>query len=359
MKFIEEIKATSVRNLTDFHISPSSKLNYLFGENASGKTSVLETIYLLSRGKSFRSKRICNVITRGKTSLSIYATGRNAGSMFTLGIEKRYGYTRLRRNGESVNAASEQAKALPVLLHTPEYYRLFQEGPKFRRHWLDWSLFHVEPDYLDTWKSYHKALRHRNAILKHYGQSSENELSGWEKIMGDEAQKIDQDRLDYIQKLMSELLDNQLPKLLQGSYRICYENSVAGDNLIETLASQRGQDRQRGFTMQGPHRADILFETDGLAVAKHLSRGQSKLFGAALVSAQIQLLKQRKIFPVMLVDDIDSELDDTSYSEMLSLLKRNEVQTFITSLRRNETVCDAAGENILFHVKHGQVSVVN
>lgn len=359
MKFIEELKATSVRNLIDFHISPSSKLNYIFGENASGKTSVLEIIYLLSRAKSFRSKRIYNVITRGQTSLSIYAQGRDASSVFTLGIEKGHGYTRLRRDGEPVNAASEQAKTLPVLLHTPEYYRLFQEGPKFRRHWLDWSLFHVEPDYLNNWRSYYKALRHRNAILKHYGQSLENELSGWEKIMGDEAQKIDQDRVNYIQKLMNELLNNKLPKLLRGNYCISYKNSLSGDNLMETLVSQRGRDRQRGFTMQGPHCADILFEIDGLAVAKHLSRGQSKLFGAVLLSAQIQLLKQKKIFPVMLVDDIDSELDDTSYSEMLSLFKKNEVQTFITSLRRNETVCDGTGGNIVFHVKHGQVSVIN
>ncbi len=356
MLLIEELKASAVRNLNNFNIKPAQKLNYFYGPNASGKTSVLELIYLLSHAKSFRSRRIYDVIRQGERCLSVFAQGKNQLSSFNLGIEKGYGLTRLKRNGENILTASELAKTLPVFLLTPEHYQLFQAGPKQRRHWLDWSLFHVKHTYLDSWKNYHKALRHRNAIIKSSDQTNWAGAQSWEKIMSEEAQKIDQDRLNYLQELSQELSDNQLNIVLTGTASIHYKNSCSGDELFNKLVETRREDSVRGYTADGPHRADVVFEYDNFNVAKHLSRGQVKLFGAALISAQVTILKNLAIYPLMLVDDIDAELDSQATKRILRLLKNNDIQTFITSLEKHADVESEPDVNEVFHVEHGCVN---
>ena len=166
MLYIEELKGNSIRNLKNFSIKTNSSLNFFYGANASGKTSILESIYLLSRLKSFRTKRISDVISRGDDRLQIFAAGKLKNQTFSVGIEKGRGLTRIKFNTEPVKTASEQVKKLPIYTLTPEHYILFVGSPKERRHWLDWSLFHVEQNYLDIWKNYHRALRHRNTLLK-------------------------------------------------------------------------------------------------------------------------------------------------------------------------------------------------
>lgn len=354
MLTISRLKASYVRNLQELNIEPANRINYFFGPNASGKTSVLETIYLLSRVKSFRSGRINNVITHGQKLLNVFAQGSHDGQPFNLGIEKGHGLMRLRYNGSSVSSASEQAKSFPVFLLAPDHNLLFYGGPRQRRHWLDWSLFHVEHDYLETWKNYHRAVRHRNALLKSQRGFQKSEIEGWENQMGVESARIDALRGQYLANLEQSLNDNYLPLLLEGAAAIEYRNSLSGDDLRDRLIQSRAEDTQRGFTGCGPHRADIRFEFAGRDVAKHLSRGQTKLFGAALISAQLLQIKQQGAGAIVLVDDIDAELDNESSRKIMQLLIENAAQTFVTSLDLPEWV-PGDGEHAVFHVKQGRV----
>lgn len=359
MLYIEQLNVHSVRNLGVFSIEPAPKLNFFYGPNASGKTSVLECIYLLSRIKSFRSKRINDVVSRGQEKLQVFAKGLNQGKAFSVGVEKGRGITGIRYDGEIIQTASEQARRLPVYILTPDHHILFTGTPKDRRHWLDWSLFHVKQNYILVWKSYHRALRHRNALLKTERAINSSELNGWEKLMAEEAMKIDLMRQEYVCLLNQFLNKKYLPFVLAGPGLVEYLNhSYTNQNLAKLLAENRKDDIKRGYTSLGPHRTDIAFSYDNFNVAKHLSRGQTKLFGAALVSSQIEILKDAEIDAMMLVDDLDAELDEVSSKKMFELLLANDVQTFISSLTKPAWFEIEKGRHALFHVKHGKVEKV-
>ncbi len=356
MLYFEQLKVSSVRNLGEFSIEPSPKLNFFYGPNASGKTSILESIYLLSRVKSFRTKRIYDVISRGKEKLQVFAKGNNQGKAFSVGVEKGYGITRIKFDGELIQTASEQAKRLPVYILTPDHAVLFTGTPKNRRHWLDWSLFHVEQNYLIVWKSYHRALRHRNALLKSERTINSSEMNGWEMLMCEEATKIDSMRKEYISDLNRLLNVKHVPRVLPGTVEIKYLNDDYTEQGLDCLlAENRNDDVKRGYTSQGPHRTDIAFSYEDFSVARHLSRGQTKLFGAALVSSQIEELKISGIDAMVLVDDLDAELDEESSIKMLDLLLANNIQTFVSSLTRPEWVQQEKDVNSVFHVKHGKI----
>ena len=356
MLYIEQLNACSIRNLGEFSIHPSPKLNFFYGPNASGKTSILESIYLLSRIKSFRSKRINDVISRGDNKLQVYARGTNQGVPFSVGVEKGHGVTRIKFDGESIQTASEQAKLLPVYILTPDHYILFTGTPKDRRHWLDWSMFHVEQEYMVVWKNYHRALRHRNALLKSERSTNPSEITGWERLMGEEAVKIDDMRNKYISDLNKLLNEKHAPHVLSGAVKINYLNeNYAGQNLSDLLAVGRNEDEKRGYTNLGPHRADISFNYEDYNVARHLSRGQTKLFSAALVSSQVDKLKELGKDAMVLVDDLDAELDQDSSRKILALLLANNAQTFVSSLARPEWLGQENELNSMFHVKHGKI----
>jgi DNA replication and repair protein RecF len=353
---IEQLKAQSVRNLNELSIEPCPKLNFFYGPNASGKTSILESIYLLSRIKSFRTKRINDVVRRGEEKLRVFAKGLMQEKSFSVGVEKGRGITSIKFNGEAVQTASEQARRLPVYVLTPDHHVLFTGTPKDRRHWLDWSLFHVEQNYMLIWKSYHRALRHRNALLKTERAVNSSELTGWEKKISEEAVRIDAMRKEYISKLNQSLNEKHMPFVLSGLGVINYSNeSYAKQDLGCLLAENRQDDINRGYTNLGPHRTDITFSYNDFNVAKHLSRGQTKLFSAALVSSQIEVLKKSGIEAMILVDDLDAELDDESSKKMLELLLSNDIQTFVSSLTKPQWFKQAEGRHAVFHVEHGKV----
>ncbi len=356
MLCIEELKGLSVRNLGEFSIEPAPKLNFFYGPNASGKTSVLECVYLLSRIKSFRSKRINDVVTKGKEKLQVFARGKKEGKAFYVGVEKGRGITGIKYDGEIIHTASEQAKRLPIYILTPDHHVLFTGTPKERRHWLDWSLFHVEQNYIEVWKSYHRALRHRNALLKTDRAIHSSELKGWEKLMADETGKIDLMRKDYLSGLNQYLNNTHLPFVLSGEGRVEYlNNSYKNESLVLLLEESRKEDIIRGYTNIGPHRTDVSFSYDDFNVAKHLSRGQTKLFGAALVSSQVAMLKKAEIDAMVLVDDLDAELDEESSVKMLNLLLANDSQTFVSSLTKPAWLKQEKDKHAVFHVKHGKV----
>ena len=149
--------------------------------------------------------------------------------------------------------------------------------------------------------------------------------------------------------------DRYLPVVLPGSAELEYRNSCAGDELALRLEERRVEDQQRGFTGHGPHRADIRFNFSQLDVARHLSRGQIKLFGSALISSQVEQMKQQGLAAIVLVDDIDAELDAQSSQKIMQLLLNNAAQTFVSSLALPDWVPEEVGQHAVFHVEQGSV----
>ncbi len=353
----ESLRVTNVRNITDIHIEPDAHLNLVLGPNASGKTALLEAMHILARGKSFRTPRIKDVIKHSKDSLQIVANLKNNSSAsISTGIEKSHGSTLIKYNGNPVKTVSSQASNIPLVVVTPDSHILVTGSPKYRRHWLDWAMFHVEPTYLQDWRAYQKALRNRNILLKQ--GCSKQEISSWESSMVITADVLSSHRQKFIKKLQEQVIlvvKDGFPSVPEISFK---NGDAEGVELTEYLDKEREKDRVLGYTRYGPHKADISFLTEGHRLSQVYSRGQIKKFVTFVLLAQAktyELINKEKA--VFLIDDYAAELDNFAREEMLSLLELYGSQVFLTSTEESEVLPIEKTMNV-FHVERGNFQKV-
>ena len=186
---LDSLTIRQVRNLSEVKITPTPEANIIYGENASGKTAILESIYLLSKARSFRTAHIRDVIQHQQEDLTVSGLiNTHDNKTVNTGLRKSIKETESRYNGKRVKAVSEQAKNVVVQMANPDNTTLLTGSPKDRRKWIDWALFHVEHDYLEIWHSYHLALRNRNALLRR--AAKEDEYYVWESIMANTAKDL-------------------------------------------------------------------------------------------------------------------------------------------------------------------------
>lgn len=347
---LDRLRLEGVRNLAPVELEPASGLNWLLGENGAGKTSVIEAVYLLGRGRSFRAGRPATVIQHGQAQLRV--VGHRADGL-VLGIERGSEGWRGRIGGRDCQRISEFAAALPLVLFEPDSHRLIDGGPERRRQYLDWQLFHVEPDYLTAWQRYARLLRQRNAALK--ARAAPAMLEALEGPLVPAARVLDQQRRQQVdavgvaaRSLLSEL-GVRLPGNLSCDYRRGYPED---QSLAEALKTQRESDLDRGFTQRGPHRADIILKIDGQNAAHELSRGQQKLLTLVLLLAQLALLNRSAArSPILLLDDPVSELDQRHLGTVVDWLIQQPFQSWVTA------TAPPSVKARMFHVKQGQIAL--
>ena len=354
MRFTK-IDLANIRVIEHAILKPEPGINILFGDNGSGKTSVLEALHTLSRGKSFRTPRIDELIRRNQSRMYISAhIEHETKGQLSIGLIREQKKTQVVFDQTQVKTQSEQATNIPVLVQTTDTHNLIFGIPKQRRKWLDWVLFHVEPSYLDYWKRYHNALRSRNILLRK--QAKETELAVWEKEMASHGKQM----ITLCNKTLGQL-ETQLSKRTKtllgqsASLRYCsgWDDSTG---YAETLKQQRKGDVERGYTRYGPHRADVDLMIEQEKASKILSRGQAKLYLAALLLSEAQVLMESTYKkPVVLIDDVAAELDQASRNKIIRELKEIQAQSFITTteLEKFEDIAMTA-----FHVKQGHINVV-
>ncbi len=345
---IDRLWIRAVRNLKALEIFPSPGVNWLHGRNGAGKTSVLEAIYILGRGRSFRASQIGNVIQHEASELQVVARRPDE---VTLGVERSRDDWRGRIAGKDSHRISEFATALPLVLIEPDSHRLVDGGPDRRRQYLDWQLFHVEPGYLNAWQRYARLLRQRNAGLK--SKARDTVLDAIDQPLVDAAVAINrlrQMQVDLLENTLAELL-SELGFHLPGTVNIRYRPGHPSEqSLMDALKSQRARDRERGFTQRGPHRAELILRCDDHAAASELSRGQQKLLALALLLSQLRILNQYgEQTPVLLLDDPISELDREHLGILLEWLPQQTFQSWITATEPGPEPYR------LFHVEHGSV----
>lgn len=347
-----------VRNLAGVSIQPDPQVNLIYGNNASGKTSILEAIYLLSRGRSFRTRHLDNVIQNGKDVFRLYAELDTKNPYQTrIGIERKPGNTQLRIDQQEIRQTSSLARHLPLLILHPESHRLIEQGPSQRRKFLDWGMFHVEPKFHTGWKEYQRTLKQRNAALRHASRDSEIEV--WNTPLAKQAGFITQQRQQYLEEFLPFLQDF-VGKLLSLEITLEYQTGWNRERpLPEALERNLRGDRERGFTSSGPHRADLKMTCEGIPVQEKLSRGQKKILVCALLLAQsAHLRKSIGKIPVILVDDLAAELDQSHRERLLELLQDTGAQIFITTTGREMVPLTGRVSHKVFHVEHGQVKEV-
>ncbi len=354
---LEWLRISHVRNLGQTRIEPGPGLNIFTGRNASGKTAILEAIYLLARARSFRTPRIREVVSHTQPLLQVSAGVAYGGSRqrATTGIEKGRGQILLRYNGNPVKTVSEQARHLPLVLVTPDSHRLLTGTPKQRRHWLDWAMFHVEPDYLKLWRDYFRALRNRNSLLK-TGVRSASHYLGWEKTLAETGGRLNRMREGFVRALSDELEKPPAATLGGPPVTLSIEPGwPAQTDLAEILADGREGDILAGYSRFGPHRADLTFVGEGGPVSKLFSRGQIKLFVCRLIMAQARVLQHLTgESPLFLLDDYIAELDSVASEALLDGLAEQGWQCFLnaTDFREQGRI---RADIQRFHVEHGQV----
>ncbi|KAF0191752.1 MAG: DNA replication and repair protein RecF [Gammaproteobacteria bacterium] len=349
-----------VRNLADTEISPGCSVNLIWGENGSGKTSLLEAIHVLGRAKSFRSSRLSPVIQNGSDSLVVVGRVLSSSHGTETTVRVNFGASGVELFADRVplNRVSDLVLRLPLILINTDSHRLLEDGPRLRRRFLDWGVFHVEHGFFGMWKRYYRALRQRNSAIRR--QMAPSQLAAWEAELSQAADHIDEFRRQYL-ALMAPWFARYVSKLLDiNAAEIDYRRGWPGGRpLMAILAEEAHLDRQIGYTRQGPHRADLVIKIANVPAQQVVSRGQQKLLICALHLAQAALMGEAtRTRCVLLIDDLAAELDHEHRNRLLSLLVSLGQQVFVTATEHN--LFDQAllvGQK-LFHVERGKIADV-
>jgi DNA replication and repair protein RecF len=357
---INYLELYNFRNILSAQLNFGENFNIIFGNNGAGKTSLLEAIYVLSMGRSFRSQYQQSAITHQHDKFLLFAKIKDdANTEIPIGMERFIdGRGHLRLAEEKISTHIPITKLIPVQLITTKDYRLIEAGSEYRRQFLDWGVFHVEHSFLSHWQKMRLAIKQRNALLK--AKSSE-QLQYWNQQLEESGAILDKLRSNYIESFIP-LFNTLIERLLGKDVYISLEYYAGWNTRIslkETLSVNLNKDMHLGFTSAGPHRADIKLKIDAYSIQDVLSRGQQKILLYSLRLAQGILLKQQKhINCVYLIDDLPSELDNEKSKEIIRLLSDMNVQTFITGINHDIFEIISSKKREIFHVKHGEIGPV-
>jgi DNA replication and repair protein RecF len=347
------LKTSQFRNLIDLDLEFSPQFNFIYGSNGSGKSSLLEAIYFLSLGRSFRSALASRAIHYEANKFNLFSVVFD-NNFITIGLEKtRQGKTRI-KIGNNSNTISELAKILPVQLVHPYSYYLLSGGPRTRRQFIDWGVFHVEPQFFSLWQIFQQVLKQRNAALQR--QAPIQQIKIWDFKFIEFAVEITRMRERYLQ-LLTPLLTNLIEGLvnLNGLSISFYRGWDEFNTLESSLSRSFPRDLQLGYTQYGPQRADLLIKLHNNPVHEVLSRGEQKLLACALQLAQGLLLKKMiNKSCIYLFDDLFSELDNIRRGYLMTLLNTLESQVFITVIE--DTLIGTLQHNVnskIFHLENG------
>jgi len=347
--YLKKIQIRDFRNIRSAELELADTFNIITGDNGAGKTSLLEAVSFLARGKSFKTSNSASLIRTGQSEFLILAIGDHHER---LGLRRRQAATEVRLNGQAVNRLSDLVKLIPLLVITPNSHELIERGPDQRRQFLDWGLFHVEQSYAKEMQLYRKALKQRNAVIR----SDFDSAVYWERGLATHGERVDSYRQRFIEQL--EPLFYETLSHFEGiaDLSLGYEpgwNREKG--LLEHLASRRDSDRKSGNTSVGPHRADLTIKIDKMHARERLSRGQQKLVVISLIVAQARLLGAQGSMPTILVDDLPAELDQEHQKTLLELLANIPSQKIITSIAPDPA--RFVSNCRMFHVEQGQVEI--
>lgn len=329
-----------------------SRCTLVAGANASGKTSLLESIHFLSCGRSFRTSHtelLARADTPGFSVIGRVGVGERD---IPLGIRVTRDLTELRFAGQAARGFAELAAALPVQVIEPGIHRLLEDGPRERRRFVDWGVFHVEPGFVDAWRRYQRALRQRNAALK--AKLPRQAITTWDAELAAAGRLVTRYRRDYIVALAPFIVQTA-GNLLGLSVAVEYRQGWSeGVELSQVLEESFGRDVRLGSTSVGPHRSDLAVTVEGATARERVSRGQQKLLAAGLTLAQLTHRASLGSEPAcLLLDDPAAELDVDNLRRLLDEVSRTPAQLIVTTVDFASVDSYLGGKR--FHVEQGRL----
>ena len=332
------------RNLTAVDLDFDPGFNFLVGNNGSGKTSLLEAIFYLGHGRSFKSAVTNRIISYDEPHFTLFGQIQESQHQWSVGLQKlRQGNTLVKINGEDGNKISDLAHLLPMQLITPEGLTLLNGGPSYRRAFLDWGLFHHQTSFYTAWSNLNRLLKQRNSALAQNQPYSA--IKVWDVELAKLAHQVSQWRADYAEALRPEI--EQTCQLFLPELEI-------------NVNFHQGWEKNTDYAFSGPQKADFRFKAQGLPVEDVLSRGQLKLLMCALRLAQGEhLMKEKQRHCIFLIDDFASELDQYKRALLAERLQQSGSQVFVTAITQEQLKEMQVENRKMFSVDNGIIKTLD
>ncbi|MDD2212002.1 MAG: DNA replication/repair protein RecF [Clostridia bacterium] len=376
--YLEKLTLTNYRNYESLNSDFSFQVNLLRGFNAQGKTNLLEAIYYLAIGKAYRSIREDQLIKWGHHHFSIKGQVKNKIGQTNLEVffHNQQQVKQLRRvkrvqkeikvNGLKVGRTADFLSNLTAVLFAPENLSIIQGSPTERRKLLDYDISQVNPSYFLQLQQYQQILKQRNHLLRKIvqGRGGLNELEIWNLQLKNVSESIIRKRLQVLEKLtpLTRLMQRKLTggrESLEFKYYFNRKKEIKnGDDLSDLLDREikrvRTEELNRGITLWGPHRDDFLLTVNGINLKIYGSQGQHRTAVLAIKLAELEFFKSESgEYPLLLLDDVLSELDQERREHLLQIIQSKAIQCFITTTEDVSSFWHSKSNFASFYVENG------
>ena len=355
---IKSLKLKNFRNYNLLKLDFDDATNIFYGDNAQGKTNILEAAYLCGTTKSHRGTKDRDLIQFENDESHIEAVVEKRGTLYQIDMHlKKNSPKGIAINKVPIRKASELFGIINIVFFSPEDLNIIKNGPSERRKFIDLELSQLDKVYLNNLSNYNRIVNQRNHLLKdiHRQENLIETLDIWDLQLIEYGNKIIESRKEFIGQV-NEIIAGIHEKLTGGkeTIELLYEPNTGTFTLEQALKRSRERDIRMKSTSSGPHRDDICFISRGIDIRKFGSQGQQRTCALSLKLSEIELVKKlTKDMPVLLLDDVLSELDKHRQNYLLDSI--NDIQTLITCTGVDEFVNHRFSINKIFHVRDGQV----
>ncbi|MBC7949529.1 MAG: DNA replication/repair protein RecF [Chitinophagaceae bacterium] len=360
---LKHLLVSSFRNIEMIRVEPGNRFNLFYGFNGQGKTNLLEAIYLLGNPRSFRNSRLPEFIRHGQTQAVVCGEVESCGTVSQIRLSLEQAGRRVDIDQKGIKRASDLHGKLNAVVFSPDDTSMVKSGPESRRRYLDRAVYTGDVGYLHCWHDYHRIIKQRNHLLKSPDKTG---LDVWTEKLAVAGAEVIERRQRYVALLDTQLQlhyatisgggetagINYQPEGIQATDR----GSIR-DELLQLFHRHGKSDERYGTTTAGPHRDDLTFILDNRHLKAFGSQGQQKSFVLALKMAEMENLQT--IFsepPLLLLDDMSSELDAQRNSNLMDYLTSRDIQVFITTTKPAPALLGTAAHCSVFRVENGNLT---
>jgi DNA replication and repair protein RecF len=360
---LNHLVVSGFRNIGMIRVEPGTRFNLLYGFNGQGKTNLLEAIYLLGNPRSFRSSRTAELIRHGSAQAQLMGEVESGGTVSSIKLSLEPAGRRVEIDSKGIRRASDLHGKLNAVVFSPDDTGMVKSGPETRRRYLDRAVYTGDIGYLHCWHDYHRTLKQRNHLLKSADRTG---LDTWTEKLAEAGAEVIERRQRYVALLETRLQQHYetisgggetagiryQPEGVQATDR-----AAIREELLQLFNRHTRSDERYGTTTAGPHRDDLTLYLDGRPLKAFGSQGQQKSFVLALKMAEMDNLQD--IFgesPLLLLDDMSSELDARRNSNLMEFLTSRTIQVFITTTEPSPALVAGAVHCSVFRMEDGNLT---